>query len=113
MGIYLNPGNENFRELLQGDVYVDKTTMIEALNRMMRKGNKYVCISRPRRFGKTVTGNMLAAFYSKGCDSRELFQGLHISECEDFEAEPWRVPWLLFLCFGRQIFCKTAVEKTM
>lgn len=85
MGIYLNPGNENFKEILQGDVYVDKTMMIEALNRMMRKGNKYVCISRPRRFGKTVTGNMLAAFYSKGCDSRELFQGLHVAGCEDFE----------------------------
>ena len=73
MGIYLNPGNENFKEILHADIYIDKTMMISVMNQFIEKGNKYVCISRPRRFGKTIAGNMLSAYYSKGCDSRELF----------------------------------------
>ncbi|MCR4720581.1 MAG: AAA family ATPase [Lachnospiraceae bacterium] len=73
MGIYLNPNNENFRRTLAADIYVDKTGMIAEMNRFIDKGNNYVCNSRPRRFGKTIAGNMLSAYYSKGCDSRELF----------------------------------------
>ena len=79
MGIYLNPGNENFKMMISGDIYVDKTMMISAINRYIDKGNKYVCVSRPRRFGKTMAGNMLSAYYSKGCESRDLFSGLKIS----------------------------------
>ena len=84
MGIYLNPGNENFRRTLAGRIYVDKSRMLSVLNRYIDEGNNYICISRPRRFGKTVTGNMLAAYYSKGCDSREMFAGLKIAESPDF-----------------------------
>ena len=73
MGIYLNPGSENFRRALCADIYVDKTELIHVMNQFIDKGNNYVCISRPRRFGKTITGNMLNAYYSKGCDSREMF----------------------------------------
>ena len=78
MGIYLNPGNENFRRALAADIYVDKTMMISVTNRFIDVGNNYVCVSRPRRFGKTIAGNMLSAYYSKGCDSRELFKDLKI-----------------------------------
>lgn len=85
MGIYLNPGNENFKEILRGDIYVDKTGMISVINRFIDKGNKYICVSRPRRFGKTIAGNMLSAYYSKGCDSRELFKGLKIYDSPGFE----------------------------
>ena len=85
MGIYLNPGNENFTEHIRAKIYVDKTMMIEVINKYMDESNKYICISRPRRFGKTITGNMLAAYYSKGCDSRQLFSDYKIAQCEDFE----------------------------
>lgn len=85
MGIYLNPGNENFREVLNADIYVDKTEMLESLNDFIRKGNKYICVSRPRRFGKTIAQNMICAYYSKGCDSREVFSGLKISGIEGYE----------------------------
>lgn len=84
MGIYLNPGNENFRITLAGGRYVDKTEMISVMNHFIDTGNKYVCISRPRRFGKTIAGNMLVAYYSKGCDSREIFSGLKISKAEGY-----------------------------
>ena len=80
MGIYLNPGNENFKEITKADIYVDKTMMIQALDKIMTSGNKYVCISRPRRFGKTIAGNMLSAYYSRGCDSRELFAPFKIAQ---------------------------------
>ena len=85
MGIYLNPGYENFRRTLAADIYVDKTMMLSVLNRFIDKGNNYVCISRPRRFGKTIASEMISAYYSKGCDSHELFEKLKISKAEGYE----------------------------
>ena len=85
MGIYLNPGNENFRGFLKAPIYVDKTMMLEALNSFIDRENKYVCISRPRRFGKTIAGEMIAAYYSKGCDSRTLFENLKIVKVPGYE----------------------------
>ena len=85
MGIYLNPGNENFRRILSADIYVDKTMMISVTNSFIDKGNNYICISRPRRFGKTIAGNMLSAYYSKGCDSKEIFDKLKISSQNEYE----------------------------
>ncbi len=85
MGIYLNPGNENFKEILSADIYVDKTLMIDKINQFIDRGNKYICMSRPRRFGKTIAGNMLTAYYSKGCNSHELFENLKISSVRDYE----------------------------
>lgn len=84
MGIYLNPGNENFKKTLARGNYVDKTSMISVVNRCIDTGNNYICMSRPRRFGKTITGNMLTAYYSKGCDSKELFAPYKIAEDPDY-----------------------------
>lgn len=72
MGIYLNPGFANFEEMLKAEIYVDKTMLIAGINRLMDTGEKYICMSRPRRFGKTIASNMLCAYYSKGVDSTEL-----------------------------------------
>ena len=85
MGIYLNPGNELFRQVINSAIYVDKTGLIDFTNSVMNTTQKEICVSRPRRFGKSVAGNMLAAYYSKGCDSRELFSGLKIAKTTDFE----------------------------
>ncbi len=85
MGIYLNPNNDNFKEDVNADLYVDKTGMLSVMNQFIERGNKYVCISRPRRFGKTMAGNMLAAYYSKGCDSRQLFSSFKIARDGSFE----------------------------
>lgn len=84
MGIYLNPGNDGFRRIVSSDVYVDKTMMIDVTNRFIDKGNSYVCVSRPRRFGKTFAGNMLCAYYSKGCDSSKLFAEFKIAKAVGF-----------------------------
>lgn len=80
MGIYLNPGNENFVEITSAKIYVDKSMMIAVLDEIIRSPNKYICVSRPRRFGKTVNSNMLSSYYSKGCDSRKLFTKYKIAQ---------------------------------
>ena len=86
MGIYLNPSNENFAATLTREIYVDKTMMISVINRFMATDNKYVCVSRPRRFGKTIANNMLCAYFSKGCDSRSLFAPYKIAADKSFES---------------------------
>lgn len=84
MGIYVNPGNENFKSAVISEIYVDKTGLLEYTNSVIGTEQRYICVSRPRRFGKSVTADMLAAYYGKGCDSRKLFQGLEISGSPGF-----------------------------
>ena len=85
MGIYLNPNHKGFKGFLNKKIYVDKTMLISALNRFIDEDNKFICVSRPRRFGKTYASNMLCAYYSKGCDSRELFADLKIAKADNYE----------------------------
>ena len=66
MGIYLNPGNAAFSEAVHSQIYVDKTELISYTNNVLATNQKNICVSRPRRFGKSITANMLAAYYSKG-----------------------------------------------
>lgn len=62
-----------------------KTQMLEKLIPLVQEGSNYICITRPRRFGKTVMANMIASFFSKGNDSHELFDKLHIADSEEYE----------------------------
>ncbi|MCD7893568.1 MAG: AAA family ATPase [Erysipelotrichaceae bacterium] len=80
MGTYLNPGNTDFKELRNSAICVDKSLLIEYTNSVMNTKDKYICVSRPRRFGKSTDANMLIAYYSKGCDSISLFSDLKISQ---------------------------------
>ena len=85
MGNYLNPDNSKFQEALNSDIYVDKTGLIRYTNSVLHTLQKNICVSRPRRFGKSMAANMLTAYYSKGCDSKELFSDLKIAKDTDFE----------------------------
>lgn len=85
MGSYLNPGNEKFYRAINSEIYVDKTGLIGYTNHVLNTMQQNLCVSRPRRFGKSMAADMLTAYYSRGCDSRELFQGLKISKDKDFE----------------------------
>ena len=85
MGNYLNPGNEKFRRMIQSEIYVDKTGMIKYTNSVLDTAQNYVCVSRPRRFGKSMAANMLTAYYSRGCNSKELFGKFEIAKDKDFE----------------------------
>ena len=84
MGIYLNPDNEGFLTSVRSEIYVDKTELIHDMNRVLDTENKYVCVSRPRRFGKSMAAKMLAAYYSSGCDSYQLFQKYKVAEEDSF-----------------------------
>ena len=85
MGIFVNPDNSAFQTALNSKIYVDKTGMIEYTNQVMDTEQAWICNSRPRRFGKSITANMLVAYYSKGCDSKKMFEGLEISRSETFK----------------------------
>lgn len=85
MGIYLNPGNEQFTVSVNSELYVDKTELIKYTNSRIGKDRPLICSSRPRRFGKTMAVTMLSAYYSKGCNSENLFAGLKISQNEFFK----------------------------
>lgn len=84
MGTYLNPDNSKFYESVNSAIYVDKTGLIKYTNEVLHTAQKYICVSRPRRFGKSTTANMLAAYYSRGCDSGELFSKYEIAENRGF-----------------------------
>ncbi|MBD5130931.1 MAG: AAA family ATPase [Ruminococcaceae bacterium] len=85
MGIYLNPDNMGFQQAINSEIYVDKTGLIKVTNSIIYTEQKYICVSRPRRFGKSMAANMLAAYYGRGVDSREMFSELKISGAESFE----------------------------
>ena len=85
MGIYLNPDSSRFEEAVNSDIYIDKTGLLNYTNSVLHTMQKYICISRPRRFGKSIAANMLAAYYSRGCDARELFSQFEIAESDTFE----------------------------
>lgn len=84
MGIYLNPGSIEFQESLNSPIYVDKTGLIEKTNAAVRTSQKYMCISRPRRFGKSMAADMLAAYYGRGENSEKLFENLKIHQSPSF-----------------------------
>lgn len=75
-----------YQDTLNSQIYVDKSMLIKKISSMIRTNEKYVCITRPRRFGKTVNANMLGAYYTKGYDSHPLFDNLAIAECDGYEA---------------------------
>ena len=84
MGFYLNPGSAMFRRSLRSKIYVDKSGLIAKMNDVIGTEQNYVCVSRPRRFGKSMAANMLATYYGRGEDTSALFQNLEISADPSF-----------------------------
>ena len=85
MGRFVNPDNSAFQVALNSKIYIDKTGLIACMNDVLDSTDGYICNSRPRRFGKSYAANMLAAYYSKGADSEEMFFDLEIGKTEDFK----------------------------
>lgn len=71
---------------INSKIYVDKSELISYTNSVLRTPQKNLCVSRPRRFGKSMAADMLVAYYSRGCDSRQLFSGLKIERDASFES---------------------------
>jgi len=80
VGFYLNPSNLGFAESLRSEIYVDKSELISYTNKVLNTKQKFICISRPRRFGKTMAAEMLVAYYSRGNDSHDMFANLKIGK---------------------------------
>ena len=87
MGMFLNPGADLFEDARASRIYVDKSAMIGYLNSVVNTLQKYVCVSRPRRFGKTMAANMVGAYYDRTVDGREAFSGMRIAADPSFEKE--------------------------
>ena len=87
MGRYFNPVNFGFQQALNSLIYVDKSGIIGFVNSVLNTKQKFMAVSRARRFGKSMAAELLAAYYSKGCDSRELFKGLKAETLPTFKKE--------------------------
>ena len=85
MGILLNPNNIDFKKALNSEIYIDKTELMLYTNKVINTEQQYICVSRPRRFGKSMAANMLVAYYSRGCDSKEMFSKYKIAKADSFE----------------------------
>ena len=111
MGTYLNPGADRFEITVNSDIYVDKTEMIAYLNSNLRTEQRYVSVSRPRRFGKSIAANMLCAYYGKG-DSRELFASSKLAGIDGWDRylNQFDVIKIVMTDFIKE---KTAVEKSL
>ena len=84
MGMYINKGNNDFRDIVAHE-YVDKSSLIPHINAMLNSENRYSCVTRCRRFGKSMAAKMLCAYYDRSCDSRELFRGLEAERDGSFD----------------------------
>ena len=84
MGTYINRGNCEFSDIVNSE-YVDKTSLIPLINMTLNTESRYSCVTRCRRFGKSMAAKMLCAYYDKSCDSRELFRGLKAEQDSTFE----------------------------
>ena len=84
MGRFINPGDELFRQAINSEIYVDKTGLLNYTNRVILTSRKYLCVSRPRRFGKSMAASMVAAYYDRTVAAGKTFAGLEIAQAEDF-----------------------------
>lgn len=83
MGIFVNPDNSAFQAALNASIYVDKTELIQYTNKVLESTEAFICNSRPRRFGKSITADMLTAYYSKGSESEVMFSDLKIGHVQE------------------------------
>ena len=86
MGTYLNPGKAAYEEAVNSEIFIDKSEMIGYLNTVVKTKQKYVSVSRPRRFGKTMAADMICAYYDREADSRDLFEQRKLSNLTLWDA---------------------------
>ncbi len=84
MGTYINIGNAGFQSSRNGE-YVDKSLLIPVVNRTLETELRFSCVTRCRRFGKSMAAKMLNAYYDRSCDSRRLFEDLQVATEPSFE----------------------------
>ncbi len=120
MGRFLNPDNEAFMVQLKSEIYIDKSDLLSYTNKVLETNQAFICNSRPRRFGKSVTANMIAAYYSKGCDSKKMFSSLKIGNYDSYEVHlnqydviHFDVQWCMEPAGGPEKIVSYISEKTI
>ena len=93
MGTYLNPGNGPYEEAINSEIFVDKSEMISYLNSVVKTKQKYVSVSRPRRFGKTMAADMICAYYDRDANSRDLFKNRKLADNVPVQAADRVIKW--------------------
>lgn len=93
MGVYLNPGKTRFQMAVDSAIFVDKTEMISYMNSIINTNQRYVSISRPRQFGKTMAADMLCAYYDRTADSRSLFENTKLAKCAPIRRGNQEIAW--------------------
>ena len=84
-----NIEKNEFKLAYESDYFVDKTELISKINTIINKKDRFLCITRPRRFGKTINAMMLETYYSKNANSKEIFDKLNISKCDSYKKRIW------------------------
>ena len=97
MGTYLNPGKRSYQMAVNSEIYVDKTELIGYLNAVIDTQQRYVSVSRPRRFGKTMTADMICAYYDREAGSRELFEERMLARKNTGRVSGPEIPWDSYL----------------
>lgn len=115
-----------YKEIRESDYFVDKTLMLEEIMKGISSPDKYLCVTRPRRFGKTVIAHMITAFLEKGIDSDSIFKSLNIGKCScygthlnqhdvifiDFSNMPWNCDsYQMYINFIGKKLVEDLVEK--
>ena len=114
MGTYINRGNVEFRDIVTHE-YVDKTSLIPLVNATLNSESRYSCVTRCRRFGKSMAAKMLCAYYDKSCDSRELFVGLKAEQDASFGTylNKYSVLYLDVTSFTARPEVRTTIVRTI
>lgn len=97
MGTYLNPGKMAYEEAVNSDIFIDKSEMIQYLNSLVKTKQKYVSVSRPRRFGKSMAADMICAYYDREADSRDLFERSKLADTAPIRRGARSIPWDAYL----------------
>ena len=102
MGLFVNPNNINFQEALDSPIYVDKSMLVAEINRLVKTNKRFFCVSRSRRFGKTMAGNIVAADVKLVANSfgnmllaREPVAGFGVGVAFSL-ISAWKIPLMIF-----------------
>ena len=115
MSEFIDYGNSDFRTVINSD-FVDKSGLLNFLNKNLDTETKYICISRPRRFGKSVAAKMTYAYYDRSSKSDELFDGLEITKSPDYKTHLNKYPtiyidWNRFATYKKETIVTEAQRK--
>ena len=115
MSEFIDYGSYDFESALNSNFF-DKSGLIDVLNKNINTQDKFICISRPRRFGKSIAAQMLYAYYDRSSKSEKLFEGLEITKSPDFKKHLNQYPtiyidWNKFATYDHKSVVKEAQKK--